>query len=58
MMTFFKCSPLTWIYLQTFRLGLVVYTVPARSTPMRMAGTNGDRVAEPADAHGANLIGQ
>ena len=23
MMKFFKCSPLTWIYLQTFRLGRV-----------------------------------
>ena len=24
-MKFFKCSPLTWIYLQTFRLGLVLH---------------------------------
>ena len=31
-MKFFKCSPLTWIYLQTFRLGLTSLDRLARST--------------------------
>ena len=30
----------------------------ARSTPIRIGVPNGDRAAEPADAQGANLIGQ